>query len=157
MLCQRTTPLELTNEGNIILFVFSEAVYCNLVKLETSCTVMLPPTVSVLWLCATSDATTLSLSLTRTILFVFYWMEHWDDSKTSNWSQSNWKEQKWDKLWTWVREEIWKNREVKAWVLNGNLVVCNFGMHRFDSSGLNSYWVYYTQFILALTCGGYPK
>ena len=43
------TRLKLTSEGNIILFVFSEAVYCNLVKLETNCTVMLPPTVSVLW------------------------------------------------------------------------------------------------------------
>ena len=42
------TRLELTNERNLILFVFSEAVYCNLVKLETSCTVVLPPTVSVL-------------------------------------------------------------------------------------------------------------
>ena len=41
------TRLELTNEGNIILFVFSEAVQCNLVKLETSRTVMLPPTVCV--------------------------------------------------------------------------------------------------------------
>ena len=42
------TRLELTNEGNKILFVVSEAVYCNLVKLETSWTVMLPPMVSVL-------------------------------------------------------------------------------------------------------------
>ena len=41
------TRLELTNEGNVILFVFSEAVKYNLVKLETSCTVMLPPMVSV--------------------------------------------------------------------------------------------------------------
>ena len=66
------TRLEMTNEGNIILFVFSEAVYCNLVKLETSCTVMLPPTVSVLWLCATSDATTLSLSLWHAQFFLYF-------------------------------------------------------------------------------------
>ena len=38
------TSVKLTNEGNIILFVCSEAVKCNLVKLETSHTVMLPPT-----------------------------------------------------------------------------------------------------------------
>ena len=43
------TRLELTNERNIILFVFSEAVKCNLVKLETSRTVILPPMASVLW------------------------------------------------------------------------------------------------------------
>ena len=36
------TRLELTNEGNIILFVFSESVLCNLVKLETSCTLCSP-------------------------------------------------------------------------------------------------------------------
>ena len=42
------TRLELTNEGNIILFVFSEAVESNLVILETSRTVILFTLVSVL-------------------------------------------------------------------------------------------------------------
>ena len=42
------TRLELTNEGNIILFVFSEAIKCNLVKLKTSRTVIFPPMVGVL-------------------------------------------------------------------------------------------------------------
>ena len=40
------TRLELTNDGNTKLFVFCEAVSSNLVKLETSRTVILPPTVS---------------------------------------------------------------------------------------------------------------
>ena len=43
------TRLYLTKHENMLFFVSSEAVESNLVKLETSCTVILPSTVSVLW------------------------------------------------------------------------------------------------------------
>ena len=43
------TRLDLTKYENMLLFVYSEAVESNLVKLETSCTVILPPTVSVVY------------------------------------------------------------------------------------------------------------
>ena len=42
------TRLEVTNEGKTLLFVCGEAVESKLVKLETSCTVIVPPMVSVL-------------------------------------------------------------------------------------------------------------
>ena len=60
------TRLELTNEGNMILFELSEAVQCILAKLETSRTVILPPMVSVLWL---RIAPTLSITLFYSALF----------------------------------------------------------------------------------------
>ena len=42
------TRLKLTHKENMFLFVCSETVVSKLVKLETSCTVILPPIVSVL-------------------------------------------------------------------------------------------------------------
>ena len=42
------TRLDLTTEENMLLFVCSEAVESNLVKLEASCTMILPPIMSVL-------------------------------------------------------------------------------------------------------------
>ena len=44
------TRLDLTKEENILFFVCSEAAESKLVKLETSHTVILPLTVSVLWI-----------------------------------------------------------------------------------------------------------
>ena len=41
--------LDLTKKEKMLLLVFSEANESKLVRLETSCTVILPPTVSVLW------------------------------------------------------------------------------------------------------------
>ena len=43
------TRLELTKKENLLIFVCSEAVESILEKLETSCTVILRPTVSVMW------------------------------------------------------------------------------------------------------------
>ena len=44
-----STRLTLASKENMLLFVCKEAVESNLVKLESSCTVILPPTVSVPW------------------------------------------------------------------------------------------------------------
>ena len=44
----RLTRLALTKKENMMLFVSSEAVESKLIKLETSCIVILPPMVSVL-------------------------------------------------------------------------------------------------------------
>ena len=44
------TRLDLTKKGKVLFSTCSEAVESKLVKLETSHTVILPPTVSVLWL-----------------------------------------------------------------------------------------------------------
>ena len=41
--------LDLTKGESMLFFVCGEVVHSQLVKLETSCTVILPPTVSVLW------------------------------------------------------------------------------------------------------------
>ena len=43
------TRLDLTEELNMVSFVCSETVQSNMVKLETSRTVIIPPLVSVLW------------------------------------------------------------------------------------------------------------
>ena len=43
------TKLDLTKKQKLFLFVSSEAVEYILVKLETSCTVILPQTPNVLW------------------------------------------------------------------------------------------------------------
>ena len=51
LLVSRWTGLDTTNQENTWLFECSINAYSKPVKLETSCIVILPPTVSVLWLC----------------------------------------------------------------------------------------------------------